>query len=289
MSHLVCVGLGYSAAVLAEQISARGWRVTGTARTPEGAKRVLDLGYVATIFDGATPSPGLAAALSDATHLLVSAPPGDRADPLLAVHAEAIAAAPALRWIGYLSTVGVYGDRQGGWVDEDSLPAPVSERSRQRLAAEQAWAGRAARPGRRVEIFRIAGIYGPGRSAIDTVRAGTARRIVKPGQIFNRIHVADIANVVLATIDCAKPGGSDIYNLADDEPSPPQDVIAFAAGLLGVPPPEEIPLDEAQLSPMARSFYAECKRVRNARIKTRLGVRLLYPTYREGLRAIAAL
>lgn len=288
MSHLVCVGLGYSAAALAEQISARGWRVTGTARTPDGAKRIQGLGYATTVFDGATPSPGVAEALRDATHLLVSAPPGDKADPLLSAHAETIASAPALRWIGYLSTVGVYGDRQGGWVDEDSPPAPVSGRSRQRLAAEQAWAG-LARPDRRIEIFRIAGIYGPGRSAIDAVRAGTARRIVKPGQIFNRIHVADIANVVLAAIDGADPGGSIIYNLADDEPAPPQDVIAFAARLLGVAPPEEIPVDEAQLSSMARSFYVECKRVSNARIKARLGVRLLYPTYREGLRAIAAL
>jgi nucleoside-diphosphate-sugar epimerase len=191
---------------------------------------------------------------------------------------------PNLRWAGYLSTTGVYGDCGGAWVDEDSPLAPNVERARRRVEAEQAW--RAA--GLPLHIFRLAGIYGPGRSAIDSVRAGTARRIVKPGQVFSRIHVEDIAQSVLASLDHPRPGA--VYNLCDDDPAPPQEVIAYACRLLGVAPPPEIPWQQAlaTLSPMALSFYADSKRVRNDRMKAELGVTLAYPSYREGLRAILA-
>jgi len=223
----------------------------------------------------------VARAIAAADHILVSLPPGDNGDPVLARHAAALADA-APRWVGYLSTTGVYGDRAGGWVDEESAIAPATERGRRRAAAEAAWLA----TGLPVHLFRLAGIYGPGRSALERVRAGRAQRIVKPGQVFSRIHVADIARTLAASI--ARPRLGRAYNLADDLPAPPQDVIAFAAELLGVPPPPEIPFGEADLSPMARSFYAESKRVSNARIKDELGVRLRHPDYRAGLRAILA-
>jgi nucleoside-diphosphate-sugar epimerase len=194
-------------------------------------------------------------------------------------------AAWSLAWIGYLSTVGVYGDRQGGWVDETSETQPISPRSRRRLAAEEAWCAFGAHTNRRVQIFRLAGIYGPGRSAIDRLQEGTARRIVKAGQVFNRIHVDDIAAVLRAAI--AGNGTQQVYNVTDDEPAPPQDVIAFAADLMRLPPPPEIAFQEADLSPMAASFYADNKRVSNARLREDLGVQLKFPSYREGLRAIA--
>lgn len=220
-------------------------------------------------------------AIVGAGHLLASLPPDAHGDPVLDRHAAALAAASP-RWVGYLSTTGVYGDRAGGWVDEESAIDPATERGRRRAAAEAAWLA----IGLPVHLLRLAGIYGPGRSALDRVRDGRARRIVKPGQVFSRIHVADIAQVLAASIARPRPGRA--YNLADDMPAPPQDVIAFAADLLGAPPPPEVAFDEADLSPMARSFYAESKRVSNARIKSELGVQLLYPDYRAGLRAIHA-
>jgi nucleoside-diphosphate-sugar epimerase len=189
-----------------------------------------------------------------------------------------------LRWIGYLSTTGVYGDRAGGWVDEEAPLIPTGERGRRRVAAEARWLDLVRRHGSLVHIFRLAGIYGPGRNALDTVRAGRAQRIVKPGQIFSRIHVADIAQVLRASM--AKPEPGAIYNVCDDDPAPPADVVAFACDLLGVPCPPPVPFDEAKLSQMALSFYADSKRVSNRRIKEELGVRLLYPSYRDGLAAL---
>jgi nucleoside-diphosphate-sugar epimerase len=282
--RLLCVGLGYTAAALAARLGPKGYAVAGTSRSAAGAGRIRALGYEGIVFDGEARSASLAAAIDAATHLLVSTPPGADGDPLLRWHAEDIARAERLAWIGYLSTIGVYGDRAGAWVDETTAPAPASDRSRRRLAAEEAWLalGRAHR--RRAEVFRLPGIYGPGRSAIDTLRAGTARRIVKPGQVFNRMHVDDIA----AALDAAqaRPHEHALYNLTDDEPAAPDEVIAFAAGLIGVPPPPVEAFETARLSPMAASFYAETKRVSNARMKTALGVELAYPTYREGLHAI---
>ncbi|MFM9850809.1 MAG: SDR family oxidoreductase [Hyphomicrobiaceae bacterium] len=284
MAHLLCFGLGYSAGYLAERVFTEGWTVSCTTRTSDSADRARALGYAP--IDIANSPEGLQAVLSTVTHLLVSAPPDRQGDPLLLGHAADIAAAPALAWIGYLSTIGVYGDRNGAWVDETSAPAPGSDRSRWRLEAEKAWLALGRSHRARVEIFRLPGIYGPGRSAIDTLRAGTARRIVKPGHVFNRIHVADIANTLAAAI--ATTVRHDIYNVTDDEPASSEEVLLFAARLLQMTPPPAIPLTSLDLSPMARSFYSECRRVSNQRIKKDLGVKLAHPTFRDGLRAIAA-
>ena len=227
--------------------------------------------------------------LAESDALLVSdrsgiAPGGDAVLRILIIIRHALARAPRLSWIGYLSTVGVYGDREGGWVDEDDAPLADSERGRARIAAEQAWCDFGRETGKAVQIFRLGGIYGPGRSPLKQLREGKARRIIKPGQVFNRIHVADIAATLHASLDAPSPGR--IYNLVDDEPAAPQDVVSYAADLLGLAPPPEIPFEEADLSPMARAFYGNCKRVRNRRIRTELGVDLRYPTYREGLAAL---
>jgi nucleoside-diphosphate-sugar epimerase len=285
LKHLICVGLGFSARALAPRLIAQGWRVTGTSRSVEGAERLRTEGYEAFQFDGAASSEDLRGAIQTATHLLVSAPPRAEGDPLLAQHQIDVENAESLEWIGYLSTIGVYGDHEGGWVDETAVERPNSERQRRRIEAEGAWLSLAG-PGRRSQVFRLAGIYGSGRSAIDKILAGTARRIAKPGHVFNRIHVDDIAG----TLEAAMMGGGtqSVYNVTDDEPAPPEDVIAYAAQLLGRPLPPEVPFEKAELSAMARSFYADSRRVRNDRLKRDLGVKLRYPTYREGLAAIAA-
>lgn len=281
---LVCLGLGYSARAIAAGLADRGWSLAGTTTTVAGRQRIEAAGITGIVFDGSAPSTALADALRSATHIVVSIPPDATGDPVLCHHISDLVDAPRLVWIGYLSTVGVYGDRAGGWVDETDAPRPASVRSRQRVDAERAWLSLATAH-RRVIVFRLAGIYGPGRSAIDSLRAGTARRIIKPGQVFNRIHVEDIARMVIAAID--RRGSHDVYNLSDDEPAPPQDVVEHAARLIGMPVPPDLPYDTAELSPMARSFYAECKRVRGERVQQDLGVALAYPTYREGLAAIA--
>jgi len=277
--HLFCFGLGFSGLALAERLRAEGWRVSGTTRDPAKARAMTARGIVAHAFG---PEQALdPAVLADATHVLSAVPPDETGDPVLARHGADLA---RLRptWVGYLSTTGVYGDRAGGWVDETSALDPVGERGRRRVAAEAGW--RAL--GLPLHIFRLAGIYGPGRSALDTVRAGRAQRIVKPGQVFSRIHVADLAAVLAASI--ARPDPGAIYNVCDDEAAPPQDVILEACRLLGVAPPPEIPFEQAALSPMARSFYGENKRVSNRRLRETLGVRLRYPDYRAGLAAILA-
>lgn len=284
MSHLFCFGLGYSAEALARRVAGAGWQVTGTAASMAGRERISRLGYAGLPFDGTAAGAGLSAVLAEATHVLVSVPPGSDADPVLRHHAADLVSARRLEWVGYLSTVGVYGDHRGGWVDEETALAPLSDRSLWRAAAEREWLAFGASSGKRVEIFRLAGIYGPGRSVIDDLRHGTARRIIKPGQVFNRVHVEDIAVTLQAAMERAGPHR--IYNVADDEPSETDAVLVHAAQLLGVQPPEPLPFDLADLTPMARSFYAECKRVSNRRIKTDLGVQLAYPTFREGLSAI---
>lgn len=227
----------------------------------------------------------VASQLRRATHVLISAPPMAEGDPVLMHFADALANASKLQWICYLSTVGVYGESGGGWVDETSPVSGCLDRTRWRLLAEAAWLdlGRALR--KRVHVFRLAGIYGPGRSAFDSLRAGRAQRVIKPGQVFNRIHVDDIAQSLALAM--AGRGTHEIYNVSDDEPAPPQDLIAYAAELMGVPPPPEVAFEDANLSAMARSFYEANRRVSNARLKGDLGVRLLHPTYRDGLRAIA--
>jgi nucleoside-diphosphate-sugar epimerase len=275
---LLTLGHGYTADALARRLIPQGWRVIGTTRDPARADAMAARGIEPLIL----PAP-LAPALAAATHILASAAPGPRGDPFLATEGAALAAArPA--WVGYLSTTAVYGDHAGGWVDEDTPPDPATPRGQARLAAEQAWLA----TGLPVHIFRLAGIYGPGRGPFEKLRDGTARRILKPGQVFSRIHVDDIAAVLAASMAAPAPGT--VYNVCDDEPAPPEDVLAYAAALLGLPPPPAIPWEEAQgaLSPMARGFYAESKRVRNDRIRRDLGVRLRWPTYREGLAAVLA-
>jgi nucleoside-diphosphate-sugar epimerase len=270
------LGHGYSAQALAARLD--GWRVRGTTRSAERAAAMRVAGVEPIDWGDRA---AVDAAILEADALLVSLPPDAGGDPVLARHGEALARAPA-GWVGYLSTTGVYGDRQGGWVDEASALAPVHERGRRRVAAEAAWAA----TGLPVHVFRLAGIYGPGRSAFDRLRAGTAQRVTKRGQVFSRIHVDDVGQVLAASL--ARPNPGRVYNVADDEPAPPGDVIAFAAGLLGLPLPPEVPLEAAGLSPMARSFWDESKRVSNRRIREELAVELRYPDYRAGLRAILA-
>jgi nucleoside-diphosphate-sugar epimerase len=277
------LGFGYSAAAIASEVGARLGSVTVTARTPAKVERLRGEGCNALPFDGSAPGPELKAAIAEVTHLLVSVPPDEAGDPALVALGPALAAAPRLRRIAYLSTVGVYGDHGGAWIDEGTPVRPSSQRSRQRVLAEEGWRDLAAARGAELGIFRLSGIYGPGRSAIDNIRAGTARRIIKPGQVFNRIHRADIGGAVSLALTGDGPLG--IFNLTDDEPAPPQDVVAHAAHLLGVPVPPDIPFEQAQLSEMGRSFYSENKRVSNARLKRELGYTFRCPTYREGLAA----
>lgn len=281
---LLSLGHGYSAQALTRLLIPQGWAVIGTTRSPDKAAAIAETGVRPLVFPSIDGFGAVEAALDTATHLLVSAGPGKEGDPVLAVMRDRIkAVAPMLTWVGYLSTTGVYGDRRGGWVDETSELAPSTARGRLRQEAEDAWR---AIDGLPLHVFRLAGIYGPGRGPFAKVRAGTARRIIKDGQVFSRIHVDDIAQVLAASIARPRPGA--VYNLCDDDPAPPQDVIAHAAELLGLPVPPAIPFEKAEMSPMARSFYAESKRVRNDRIKDELGVDLIYPTYREGLAAMLA-
>lgn len=275
---LLSCGHGYSARALTRHLLPDGWRIIGTTRSADKAQAIAATGVEPLIWPGTDPG----AALQDATHLLISAGPGEGGDPVLAeLRAQITAIAPRLEWVGYLSTTGVYGDHQGGWVDESTPLTPSTKRGQLRVDAEAAWR---AIPGLPLHIFRLAGIYGPGRGPFAKVRAGTARRILKEGQVFSRIHVQDIAQVLAASI--ARPNPGAVYNLCDDDPAPPQDVIAFAAALLGLPLPPAVRYEDAEMSPMARSFYAESKRVRNDRIKDELGVTLRYPNYRVGLRAM---
>jgi nucleoside-diphosphate-sugar epimerase len=289
MSTLLCLGLGYCAEHYVAQYGTRFARVVGTTRTPERAEDLsARLPKVDTeVFDGATVSPSLRAAASAADALLISAAPDEHGDPVLRALGDALAASTRLRTIVLLSTVGVYGDRAGGWVDETAALEPVHERSRPRVAAEQAWQALGRRRGAAVAVLRLSGIYGPGQSALVNVRRGRARNIDKPGQVFNRIHVADIAQAIDAALARSADG---VFNVTDDVPSPPGDPIVLAAELLGLPAPPVIPYAEAAktMSPLAASFYAENRRVRNDRLKQVLGVRLRYPSYREGLRALHA-
>jgi dTDP-4-dehydrorhamnose reductase len=280
--NLFILGLGYSATVFARRKLAEGWRVGGTVRSPAKAIALHAEGIDAFTFDGRTHEIGNAvAALGEADALLVSIPPDGEDDPLPKVLSRPIAAAGRLRWIGYLSTIGVYGDHAGAWVDETTPCRPSSARSRARLAAEASWSRLGTQAHIPVISFRLPGIYGPGRNALVALREGKARRIIKPGQIFNRVHVEDIAAAL--TLSVKNDIASAVYNVTDDEPSPPQDVVTFAARLLGIEPPPEVSFKAAELSPMAASFYAESKRVRNDLIKRRLGFAPVFPSYREGL------
>jgi nucleoside-diphosphate-sugar epimerase len=283
-SHLFCFGLGYTASTLARRLTAEGWLVSGTCRTAERAAALSAAGFCVHLFDRDRPLPPQA--LEGATHLLISIPPDVAGDPVLAMHGHDIAAMNRLSWAAYLSTTGVYGDRGGGWVDETAALQPTGERGRRRVAAEAGWLDLWRSRGVPLHIFRLAGIYGPGRSAFDALRSGTAKRIDKPGQVFSRIHVEDLASVTVASMSRPRPGA--IYNVCDDDPAPPEAVVTYAAALADVPPPPLVPLEAAGLSPMARSFYGDNKRVSNRLIKAELGVDLRYPDFRIGLAAILA-
>jgi nucleoside-diphosphate-sugar epimerase len=285
---LICFGLGYSAQHFVENFGQKFDRIVGTVRNAEraAALNARPSGRLkALIFDGSLATPDLRGVISDADAALVSIPPDENGDPVLRACGDVLAHAQRLRAIVYLSTIGVYGDRDGAWVDEATPPQPSAARSRERLAAEQAWLDFGTRHNIAVAILRLAGIYGPGQNALAQIARGTARRIVKPGQVFNRIHVGDIAQAIDAAFARRTFG---IFNVADDEPTPPADPIVFAAQLMGIEPPPEIPFEQAapSMSPMALSFWQECRRVRNDKLKRDLGVSLRYPTYREGLRAL---
>jgi nucleoside-diphosphate-sugar epimerase len=292
MSTLLCLGLGYCAEHHVAHYGTRFARVVGTTRDAERAAALSARDFAGRniemeVFDGAAVSDALKTAAGAADALLISAAPDEHGDPVLRVLGNALAASARLRTVVLLSTVGVYGDRGGGWVDETAALEPVHERSRPRVAAEQAWQELGRRGGAAVAILRLSGIYGPGQNALVNVRLGRARSIDKPGQVFNRIHVADIAQAIDATFARSADG---VFNVTDDAPSPPGDPIAFAAELLGLPAPPVIPYAEAvkTMSPLAASFYADNRRVRNDKLKQALGVRLRYPSYREGLRALHA-
>ena len=274
MKTLLSIGHGFSARALTPLLQAKGWRVIGTTRSVEKAETLRAEGVEPLVW------PGKDLPIDEATHLLTSVAPNEVGDPVLAEAGSVLHSAGHLEWVGYLSTTGVYGDHQGGWVDEEAPLTPATKRGQARVRAEAAWQAL----GLPLHIFRLAGIYGPGRGPFAKVRNGTARRIIKDGQVFSRIHVDDIAQVLEASIE--RPNPDAIYNVCDDDPAPPQDVIEHAAHLLDLPVPPAVRFEEAELSPMARSFYAESKRVRNDRIKDELGVELLFPEYKTGLAAL---
>ena len=276
MNHIFFFGFGFSAETLAHRLDPQSWRVSGTSRSDEGVAAIAAQGFHGIRFDALAEIP------AGVTHIVSSVPPGEAGDPVLQKFGdELFKRAKEFSWVAYLSTTGVYGDHGGAVVDEATLLTPNTERGARRVAAEAAWREIAGLP---LHIFRLAGIYGPGRNALESVKDGSAKRVIKPGQIFSRIHVEDIAGILMASITLPRAGA--IYNVADDEPCPPQDVIVFAAELLGVAPPPEIPIEEAKLSPMARSFYADSKRVSNGLVKSELGYSFKYPNYKSGLRAL---
>lgn len=282
-NRYLLIGAGYSGRAFAPLARTTGASVSGTTRTAAKAEKLEAAGITPMLFDGGVVAPDLAREIGQATHLVISAAPGEAGDPVLASAGTLLrAASPQLRWVGYLSTVGVYGDHKGEWVDETGDCRPRPGRSDMRLDAEEAWARFGEERGVPLATMRLSGIYGPGRNAFVNLENGTARRLVKPGQVFNRIHVDDIAGSLLHLGE-SETGG--VYNITDDEPAPPQDVIAFAAELMGVEPPPEIDFATAELTPMARSFYGETKRVSNAKLK-KSGYQMLQPDYRAALTAM---
>jgi nucleoside-diphosphate-sugar epimerase len=273
--HILFFGFGFSAKVLAKNLDQNLWRVSGTSRNDEGLKHIQSLGFDALSFDAIT-------TLDDSiTHIVTSVPPGPSGDPVLQrLTPELKRKAKSLHWVAYLSTTGVYGDHGGAWVDEETSLTPNTERGHRRVEAEAQWQSL----GLPLHIFRLAGIYGPGRNALLSLKDGTAKRVIRPGQVFSRIHVDDIAGILKASI--AKPNPTSAYNVADDEPCPPQDVITYAAALLGMEPPPEIDFEKADLSPMNRSFFMDSKRVHNTKVKRELGYSFKYPNYRQGLQSL---
>ncbi len=279
---LLIFGMGYSAAALVKMMRPfPDGTVTATTRNAEKATELAKTSVIPRIFPGTD----MRKDLEMATHVLITAGPKEGHDPVLAeLRQDFEELASGFEWVGYLSTTGVYGDHQGAWVDETASLTPATKRGRARVATEGEWTALHQQHGLPLHTFRLPGIYGPRRGPFAKVKNGTARRIIKDGQVFSRIHVEDIAQALLASMKAPNPGA--IYNICDDDPAPPQDVIGYAAKLLGAPMPPAIPFEEADLTPMARSFYAESKRVDNTRMKEELGVSLRYPTYRAGLDAL---
>lgn len=277
--HLLCFGFGFCAAALAKHLQAQNWQISATCREAEKADRLAKNAIRPILLDGAKLT---SKQISSATHILLSAAPDEKiGDPIFALANEALQEMAAqFAWAGYLSTTAVYGDHGGAWVDENTPLNATTKRGQRRIAAEKAWAATDLP----MHYFRLAGIYGPGRNALKSLENGTAQRIDKPRQVFSRIHVEDIAQILMASM--ARPNRGRAYNLCDDEPAPPQNVVEYAASLMNLPPPPLMPFDKANLSPMAYSFYSENKRVKNTRVKTELEITLKYPTYREGLTAL---
>lgn len=285
--QLFCFGYGYTCDYLGHDLLKEGgWGIAGSTRDPEKKKELQARGVDAYIFDYDHPLVDPQYILSDTTHLLISTPADEDGDPAFGIHAQDILGLKNLQWVGYLSTTGVYGDRDGGIVDENSEIRPNTKRGSRRVRAEREWYSLLQHYNLPLHVFRLAGIYGPGRSALDSVRGGVARRINKPGQVFNRIHVEDIVQVLMASMEKHNPGAA--YNLSDDDPVPSHEVILYACQLLGIEPPPLIPYNEADMAPIARSFYNDNKRVANHRIKSELGITLLYPNYRAGIDACLA-
>ena len=281
---ILLLGYGYVAGHLAARLAERGWRIAATARTEAGVREIERAGFQGWLFDGSAPLPGQA--FAGITHVLSSIPPDEEGDAALRrLRARFIAHAQDLAWVGYLSTVGVYGDHGGAWVDEETPPRPVSARGKRRLAAERAWLKLHEEHGLPVHIFRLPGIYGPGRNALlKALKRERAALVVKPGQVFSRIHVDDLVEALLASMKHPRPGR--IYNVVDDAPAPPHEVALYAHELLGLAPPPLKPFEEVRMSDMARSFYGESKRVSNRRLKRELGWRPRYRDYRAGLAAL---
>jgi nucleoside-diphosphate-sugar epimerase len=286
--NLFVFGLGYSASHYVLTRRNNHDSICATVRSADKRDTLMQQRIRAYVFSGNDVEEGLTAQLARADRALVSIPPGPEGDPAIAHLAAALDVAPALRSIVYLSTIGVYGDHEGAWIDETTPPVPSNDRSLWRLAAENGWRALARRKGANVHVLRLAGIYGPGQNALVNLRAGTARRIVKKGQVFNRIHVEDIARAIDGAFAFPESRADRVWNVCDDEPAPPQDVIAYAAKLMGVEPPPEIDFETADLSPMARSFYSECKRCSNRAMREELRVKLACPTYREGMEQLYA-
>ena len=272
---LLSIGHGFTAREFGKFVQDKGWRVIGTTRSRDRASTLSEMGVEPLVWPGAD----LSEAIASATHILISAAPSEDGDAFLNAYREQLEASD-VQWIGYLSTTGVYGDHGGAWVDEGTPVDPLTKRGQIRFRAETAW----LETGLPVHVFRLAGIYGPGRGPFEKIRKGTARLIIKEGQVFGRVHIADIAQTLYASTQKPNPGA--LYNVSDDEPAPPQDIISHAADLMGVPHPPRVPFEDADLGPMARSFYSECKRVKNDRIKDELGVKLKYKGYKEALAAI---
>ncbi len=280
---LFCFGYGYTASFLGERLREFGWKIAGTTTDPDKRAFLKQSGIDAMLYDQTHTINDPFETFADVTHVLISIPPGADGDLVVDAHGFDIASMPNIEWVGYLSTTGVYGNQDGNWIDERATPEPTSRRGSLRLRAEQQWNFLHLNDGLPLHIFRLSGIYGPGRSAIDSVRAGTARRIDKPGHVFNRIHVDDIVQALIGSMNKPNPGA--IYNLSDDMPSPSHEVVTFACNLIGIDAPPMTEFEQTEMAPIVRSFYKDNKRIKNDRLKTELGVTLLHPDFRSGLQA----